>query len=399
MDPQIGPFFAGVLALATGLWAFNVTVAVLAFSLTGSSVFVGAITAAQFAAPLLLSFVTGKRADSADRLNQVLSGQLIGFSALILLVVWGLGRGFSAPGTPQMLLGVAAVMGLGFSVSAPALQAVVPNLVHASELQPAVTIHAATFNLGRAVGPALAGLILAGTGPLWSFVVTTSCYAMFIAALLRVRAVRSRPAPAAVPRGTRTSVRQVLRNPSLRVHLVGVAVTALVADPILTLAPAFAEILGVGSGWIGALGGMFGLGSVAILLVARTAQRRLGLMGASRLGLGCLSLAVIGLGNWRHAGGVIGLALVAGAGFLLSQSSLTAAIQENTVESQRGLTMALWTMAYLGSRPISALLDGSAAGIWSPGVATLLVAAAGVAYAVLLRARHEPVRRPIAVGP
>lgn len=399
MDPQVGPFFAGALALATGLWAFNVTVAVLAFSLTGSSAFVGAITAAQFAAPLLLSLVAGKHADTADRLNQVLTGQLIGFSALVSLMLWGVVQGLSAPGTPQALLVVAGVIGFGFSVSAPALQAVVPNLVHATELQPAVTIHAATFNLGRALGPAVAGAILVAAGPLWSFAVTTGCYGMFIAALLRVRAVRSRPEGVTGPRRSRTSVRQVLGNPSLRVHLGGVAITALVADPIITLAPAFAENIGVGSGWIGALGGTFGLGSAAVLLVAGRAQRRLGLMGASRLGLVGLSFAVVGLGNWRHAGGAIVLALVAGAGFLLSLSSLTAAIQENAVESQRGVTMALWTMAFLGSRPLSALLDGSAAELWSPGVATLLVAAAGVGYAGRLRGRHEPVRPPVVVAP
>lgn len=398
LDPQVGPFFAGALTLATGLWAFNVTVAVLAFTLTGSSAFVGAITAAQFAAPLLLSLVAGKRADTADRLNQVLTGQLIGFSALVSLVLWGVLRGLNAPGTPQTLLVVAAVMGFGFSVSAPALQAVVPNLVHDTELQTAVTIHAASFNLGRALGPALAGVILVAGGPLWSFAVTTACYGLFIAALVRVRSVRMRPERVAGSARSRTSARQVLRDPSLRVHLVGVAITALVADPIITLAPAFAENLGVGSGWIGALGAAFGLGSAAVLLVAGRAQRRLGLMGASRLGLGCLALAVVGLGNWRHAGGAIALAFFAGAGFLLSQSSLTAAIQENALESQRGVTMALWTMAFLGSRPLSALLDGSAAEVWSPGVATLLVAAAGAAYAVRLRSRHEPVRRHVAVA-
>lgn len=392
-DKAIGPFFAGMLVLSSGIWTFNVTAAVVVYSVTGSPVAVGLVTGAQFAAPLLLSVWSGRRADRYDRLNQVLFGQLLGAVALIALLCWTFIIGLEDETAFYAILSTAAAMGVGFCVSAPALQAMVPNLVTRAELHTAVTIHAVTFNLGRAIGPALAGVLFISFDAVIAIAVSLASYLTFITVAVRMRHRRRLVIRRSEGEARPSRAVEVLRDRTLRVHLFAVVMVGLVSDPVITLAPALADRFGTADTWIAALAAVFGAGAVSILFISAAIRRRAGIMGTARFGLATLAVSIATLAFWQEPVSALVLSFLAGAGFLLALSSITTAIQHRTAEERRGTTMALWTVAFLGSRPLSAMFDGAMAQYASTEAAMSVLAVIGAATCLLLRSRHDPAQQ------
>jgi MFS family permease len=165
------------------------------------------------------------------------------------------------------------------------------------------------------------------------------------------------------------------------------------SDPINTLAPAFAEAFGRPDTAAGVLIGVFGAGAVtaALVLSGRVASTRARLAGMlALLGAGMTLFAVT---PW------LALALVplfaAGFGYLAAATAATARLQLGVAESQRGRIMALWTVAFLGLRPVASLADGVIASVAGVRVAGVVLAAPALAAAAVLYLAGRP--RPVAI--
>lgn len=135
---------------------------------------------------------------------------------------------------------------------------------------------------------------------------------------------------------------------------------------------------------VGLLVSAFGAGAVATAMVVgrlrrRWSQRALGIAGLTGLSLGMLTLSA----SQSPAAALAALAL-AGIGFLLAITALTTRLQQRVPEELRGRVMALWSLAFLGSRPLAALLDGALADLLSPHRATAVAAVIPLAAALLL---------------
>ena len=375
---DFGLYFLGNSASATGGWFHNLAAAIFIYRLTGSELLLGVLSFSQFAWVLVLAPWAGALADRFDRRHVLLWAELAA-TALSFLIA---GLAYADRLDEWSVIGITLALGLSAAIAAPAQQAIVVALVPERELPTAVALNSMTFNLARAVGPALAALAIGTIGIAAAFTVNAFSYLVLVAALL---IVRTRPQERAVGQvRLRDSLVLLREDPRLLAYLLIVAAVGWASDPVNTLAPAFAEAYGYQDTFGGVILGAFGAGAVcaAIVLAGRTtgSARRMALT-LTLLGGG---LVLFSLTRWLPLGLVF--VAICGAGYLASNASATTRLQLGVVESQRGRIMALWGIAFLGVRPFASLLDGAIAAVAGVRVAGIVLALPALAGAAVILA-------------
>jgi MFS family permease len=325
----------------------------------------------------------GSASDRFDRRRLLLGAQL-GATALATALA---ALAFAGLAGTAVVIGFALALGVTSAFSAPAQQALVVQLVEEDEIPSAVALNSMTFNIARAAGPALAALAVATLGIPAAFALNAASYLVFVAGLLAVRARREERASRAEAR-LRESFRLLRREPRLAGFLLIVAAVGFGSDPVNTLAPAFARTFGYRDTVSGLIIGAFGAGAIvaALTFAGRVHGSRTRMVATlSLLGLGIVAFS---LAPWLALGFVF--LFVAGFGYLASNTAATTRLQLGVEPAQRGRIMALWSIAFLGLRPIASLADGaiaSAAGVRVAGLCLAVPALAGAAAIAFLRPR------------
>src|SRR5919202_6348026 len=170
-----------------GTWMQNVGVAWLMTTLTPSPILVALIQTATSLPVLLVGLPAGALADLVDRRRLLLVSQTWMLLAAGILS----GLTFADRTTPAALLLLTFALGLGASINSPAWQAIVAELVPARQLANAVALNGVGFNVARAIGPALGGLVVAAAGPAWVFLLNAVSFLAVLAALYRWRRTRA----------------------------------------------------------------------------------------------------------------------------------------------------------------------------------------------------------------
>jgi MFS family permease len=364
---NFGPYFVGNAASASGTWFQNLAASLLVYRQTHSPFLLGVLNFCNFIPILVLAPWAGSMADRFDRRRIIVVTQLgsTGLSALLAVLAW------SGRASVPVVLVCALGLGVGSAFGAPASQALIGDLVPRSELPSAVGLNSMTYNLARAVGPALAALSVRTLGIPASFAINSASYLLLVVGVLVVHAEPRRRASRAETR-LRESMRLVIEQPRLLGLLLVVAAVGFSSDPINTEAPAFAHVFGRPDTDAGYVIGAFGVGAVTAAFVLagrvtgslRRLQAMLLLMGGGIIGFS--------LASWLGLGYVF--LAIAGFGYLASNTSATSRLQLDVAEHQRGRIMALWSVAFLGLRPIASLLDGAVAGAFGVRAAGVLLA-------------------------
>jgi MFS family permease len=386
-DRTFGPFLVGKLISNCGTWFQNVAAGVVVFNLTGSAMLVGAVSAAQWIPSLVLSLWAGAITDRVDRRRLTLFGQLLCAAAAAGLAVWTGVVGVQGLPGPWPILGTAVLIGIGSAFSIPAMQALLPALVSPDDLDLAIALNSATFNIARAVGPALGATTLVALGAAATFGINAASYLMLVGALLIVRPRPTR-LKAGVDRSIHAGMRYVRQDPTSALLLIGVTSLGFGTDPVNTLTPSLAHELGGGDRLVGLLVSAFGVGAVVATLVIGRLRRRWGQRALALAGLVGLSFSMLALSASPSAKTALAAITLAGIGFLLAMTALTTHLQQRVPEELRGRVMALWSIAFLGSRPIAALIDGTLADLLSPRWAIIVTALTPLAAALLLWRRR-----------
>ncbi|MBW3666579.1 MAG: MFS transporter, partial [Actinobacteria bacterium] len=158
-DRRFGPYLATNFVSNVGNWFQNVAAGIVVFQITGSNTLVGMVSVLQFLATLALAPWSGSLADRRDRRKLLMIAQGISASGALGLAIWvGLEGVEGLPGV-WPVLAAAGVIGLGFALGISAMNALIPALVEPADLDEAIALNSATFTVGRAVGPALAGVV------------------------------------------------------------------------------------------------------------------------------------------------------------------------------------------------------------------------------------------------
>lgn len=383
-DRTFGPFFAGKLLSTIGVWVHNIAAAIVVWELTRSALLVGAVSVGQFLPQLVLTPWSGARADRGDRRRQIIAGRLITAAGSIGLVVWTLTIGLQGRLGAYAVIAAATVVGIGFSIGGPAMQALLPALVRPAELPTAIAVSSMPFTIARASGPAIGALLVASVSATVAFGIAAVTNLLFAAILWRLP-IRHVERPPTKDGRIRAGWLYVRSDVSMAALLLGVVTIGFGADPVITLTPSIAADLGAGSSFVGVLASAFGVGAGLAFLALGRFRRWLGLptlgtTGIATMAVGMLALA---LAPTRHL--AVAAMVLAGVGMTLSLTSLTTLIQQQVPEDLRGRVMALWGVAFLGSRPIAAGLSGALTDATSVTVALLVVVALLTGGAVLAR--------------
>ena len=382
--PSFGPYFVGNALSASGTWFQNLAAALLIYRQTHSALLLGVLNFAQFLPILLLAPWAG---GASDRFNR---RRLLFVTQSVAIVLSG-GLGLLAwhdLAPPAVVIADAVALGIVSAFSAPAQQAMIPQLVETHEVPTAVALNSMTFNLARAVGPASAALAVEYLGIPAAFGLNALSYLVFIGALLLIGPQAQELADGSVSH-LRASVDLLRRRPQLIVFLVIVAAVGFASDPVNTLAPAWAHAFGEKDTTAGYIIGVFGAGAVtAGLVVAGRVGGSRRRMFATLLLLGG-GLVVFSLSPWLEL--ALPFLFVAGFGYLASNTHATSRLQLGVDPWERGRIMALWSVAFLGLRPFASILDGAIAAAFGVRVAGIVLAlpALGCAVWMAVRARSR----------
>jgi len=246
----------------------NVGAGWLMTQLTMSPLMVGLVQAATMLPVFLVILPAGALADMVDRRRLLLITQAWMVGAAALLGVFTL-LGYV---TPWILLAFTFVLGIGSVMNDPAWQALTPDIVCPENHAPAVALNSVGFNVARAVGPALGGLVIAVTNSGVAFLMNAVSFFGVIFFLYRwKRPSFERAGTERIVESMRAGFRFVRSAPVVHCVLIRTGAFSLAASSLLALLPIIARPFGA-SGY-GLLLGSFGLGALlgaALLPLLRT---------------------------------------------------------------------------------------------------------------------------------
>jgi len=361
-----------------GTWMHDSAAAWLMTLLAPSPLMVSLVQAATTLPLFLLALPGGALADILDRRRILLATQVWLFlmaAMLGVLTVTGMIQ-------PWMLLVITLAIGAGSAVDIPAWQAMIPEVVPRDELPASVGLGTVAINVARAVGPAIAGVIIVAGGPGPVFLINAASVLGVFFVLWRWRRETHRATLPAerMASAVRAGIRYVRYTPALRAVIVRTAAFVLFASALWALLPLVAKTsLGRGPVAYGALVGCLGLGGLlgaAVLPGWRRRQSTDAITAVATVvfAVGCLALAWV-----THFGMLLGAMLVAGIGWMIVLSSLILAAQRGAAEWVRGRALAVSTLTLFGSFAVGALLWGIVAN--QAGI-TFALTAAGVGLLV-----------------
>jgi MFS family permease len=379
MWTPVGALAAGKVSSTIAVWTTNVAGAILVFQLTGSALVVGLVSVAQFTPQLLLTPLSGARADRSDRFLQVMVGTVVTALGSLLLTVWALTVGFTVERDAYIMIAAAGLVGLGFSIQGPAQSALLPSLVRRSELADALALSSLPIVVARSIGPAVGATLYLATGPLVTFGIAFVLHLGFLVLLayLRRRVVLApREQRAGADRRVRAGIAYLRRSPRTLLQILGVGIIGVAVDPVTTLTPSLADVLAMPSAFVGTLASSFGIGAAAGFVVLSRVRLRYGMMRLGAIGLAVMGAGVMVAGLATAPWVAVAGYAAGGVGMTFSLNSFTTLVQSDVPDALRGRVMALWAMAFLGSRPITALVTGSLTDL--VGVRAALVLSASV---------------------
>jgi MFS family permease len=382
-------FWGGTFASNIGTWMQNVLLGAFGYELTGSATFVGILFFAQLGPLLFMANLGGVLADVVDR------RKLLIITQVEQLVLSGVLAGLATTGNPSRVGLVACVfaIGVGNSLSAPAIAAILPTLVPKADLPGAVSLQSVQMNLSRVIGPAIGAVIYSRTSAAPVFALNAATYLFAVAGV-----VLARYRPYAPGEVEETGLARLLsgfrlawQDPLIRRILTILVIFSFFSLSFVGLMPAVAaENFGIRPRSIqyGLLYAAFGLGaatgaiSVGTLLAGRSKAP------IPRLGLIAFAALLTGFALLRTDAPAYPLGFVLGVAYFLVITSLATVLQENLDDGIRGRIMALWIMGFGGIVPVGVLVGGFVAS--QTNVTLVLLTGAATALLLAPYAKLEP---------
>ena len=375
-DRQFRLFFIGIFFAVQGIWMQRVTLAWIAWELTGSAGFVGIVAGLSMAPTLVAGPFFGVLADRMD----IRTAAFFTNGAMILtLTLLALFLPFIAPAGVML---AALMIGVISSAHHPVRMSLGPRLVAVDMVQHVVSVTALNFNLARLVAPAVTGLIIAQFGAAISLWVAVAFYVPMIVVLMRLRP-RALPSRAVAPflSELREGVQYSMASPLVRQALLITVVFATILRGALEVLPVLADgAFERGAAGLGLLTGAAGAGALVAAMLKSVGVGAVGaripwqvLLAAM---VGQVAVVLMGLAPiWPLA-----LAATAISGFCATWCgvSLQAATQTDLPDAFRGRVMSLWTVVGFGTVALGALAIGGLAEWIEIGPALVMAGVLGI---------------------
>ncbi|MEA2290962.1 MAG: hypothetical protein QOD55_2959, partial [Solirubrobacteraceae bacterium] len=340
-----------------GTWMQTVGAQWLMGSLGGSAFEVALVQAAITFPIFLVGLPAGALGDIVDRRRLLIVAQSIMLAVAAVLAFVTLSGDIS----PGVLLSLTFALGLGSGLTAPSWQAIVPELVERREITLAAALAGVNYNVARAIGPALGGVLVAAAGPGWTFAINAVSFLGTLAVVWAWRRPRAERilGPEHIVAAMRSGLAYARHAPLLRAVFARAALFVVFAGALWALLPVYArDDLGLGSGGYGLLLGAVGLGAVlgavglARLRDVRSTDQ---LVIAASVGFGAACAACAAVAEAPAA--AVALAL-AGAAWVTATSSLNGTAITVLPGWVRSRGAALYTLIFGGGQALSAFVWG-----------------------------------------
>jgi MFS family permease len=386
-QPVFRALWIAAVVSNVGTWMQAVGAAWLMTSLTPSPILVSLVQVSNTLPMFLLALPAGAFADIIDRRRLLLLAQVwMMAAAAVLGALTILGKT-----NEWVLLLITFSLGVGAALNAPAWQAIVLDVVPRSDLTAAVSLNSAGFNVARAVGPTIGGLVLAAAGAGTVFWINALS---FLGVVLVLFFWRRKSAASVLPAervysAIRAGLRYVRHAPALQAIFLRTASFVVFGGSIPALLPLIVRFeLGRGPTAYGVLLGFFGGGSVfgAIVLPAfrRTVNVDALILLASALFGGTLFI----LGLSRNYEVISGAMFVAGFAWLLLFSTFNASTQAAVPLWVRGRALSVYLLIFFGGLSGGSIVWGAVAEATTVST-SMVIAAGGTILSVLLTMRFR----------
>jgi len=339
----------------------TVALGVLVYARTDKPAWAGLVAAAGFVPIGLLAPVGGALADRLDRRKWLISTTLAEtLFAVILAVLAGLHHD-----PPWALVILSFLGGASGAIGFPAYQAMVPDLVPKEDLLGAVSLSSAQYNLGRVMGPALAGLVLLSNNYAFVFGINALSFGAVVVALLLVHIPKPVPASGQLSMAQRIveGARAARAEPGCRTAIGWIAVVALLASPFIALVPVMAKQFhhqgGLSTALITAiLVTAQGVGAVAGALALPGLAIRFGRLTVLRAALFSVPVLLCGYAAAPTLTSAIPAFMAVGFGYICVLSGLNTVVQLRAPVETRGRILSIYMMALGLVYPLGAVVQG-----------------------------------------
>src|SRR6476661_7178924 len=388
LSPLREPLFRSLWIAAvisyTGSWMQNVATGWLMTSLTSSPMWVALVQVAVSLPVLLIALPAGALADIFDRRKFLLFTQSSMVAAASVLGVMTL----TGTVTPQILLIFTFLLGVGAVMNDPAWQSLTPDLVPPNQLAAAVALNSAGFNIARAIGPALGGLLIAAiccgaTGSGWAFLLNAVSFFGVILFLYRWK-----PAKTDARNGTTTfmgaisvGLRYARQEPRIRTVLVRTLLFSIFASVFWALLPLIASKFGAEG--FGAMLAFFGLGALGGAGVLSLARRRLSPDAVIVFATLIFAVALCGLVRSHSLVVASTFSAAAGLAWISTLATLNVAAQTAAPAWVRARVISMYVLVLQGGLALGSAVWGAVASNSSVQF-TLTFAAAALTAGLLL---------------
>jgi len=348
---------------SVGLAMFDTASAWLMTSLDPSPRLVSAVQVATTLPLFLLTLPAGALSDVVDPRRLLIAAQVgivaisIAFAAVVEVGLEG----------PTSLLATSFLLGVSGALSAPAWLLITPLLVPRSELDSAIAMDSASYNVARAVGPAIAGYAIAGLSISVPFWCCCAGNLVLLGALIWWRAPRrpieTLPAERLIS-AMMTGVRYVRYSREMDATLIRAAAFFPFASAYLALLPLVARHqMGNGPEVYGELMAAIGVGSIAATLALNWLKARLGSNGLAALGTVGTIVALFMFAAARDPVVALVASLIAGASWLITLTTFMVSAQVALPEWVRGRGLALFLTVYFGALALGSAVWGEVASL------------------------------------
>jgi len=338
----------------------NATIPYVVFLITGTAADVGVTGFFQYLPFMLVGLVGGSLADRFPRRRLLVVAQVL--QALVAVGLWAVVASDSATTTNLSVL--AFLSGLLGGLNTPIWQSFVAELVPRELLLGAVTLNSTQFNASRALGPFLAGVVIAVWGPAASFLLNAVSFVAVVGVLLvlRVRSDDRVRGDRAVTGGVRRAVRHVVSTPSILTCCAAIVVVASLGSPLFSYLPVYGEAeFQVTGAALGLLLGAGGIGAVLVAPALMSVQHRVDGAVLLAVAMAAYGLSVVAVGLSPGYGAAVAALLLFGAAYLTIAATINTTIQLVVRDELRGTVIALYLMCLTGALPVGLLVWGVAA--------------------------------------
>jgi predicted MFS family arabinose efflux permease len=369
------------VASDVGTFMQSVGAAWLMVSLNAGPIYVALIQTASALPFFILALPAGAIGDIIDRRKVILFTEVWMLGVAVVLAVMTIAGTMS----PVVLLILTFALSAGDAFETPTWRAVLPELVQKEDLPAASALNGIEFNFARAIGPALAGFVIAFAGIGAAFVLNAVSFLGVILVVARWKriAVKRATPPETVTGATVAAIRYVRYSPAVRIVLLRAGTAMFFASALLALLPSIAHRISGSPIGYGVLLGCFGFGAVLGALVMQRARSRWPADVIVSVGIGIFGLTTIAAGVLRALPPLAAVMLIGGAGWISFISLFNVQVLNQTPDWVRARVLAVSMLVFQGGVAAGSATWGAVAARAGLGRA-LLWAGVGTIISTLL---------------